>query len=464
MDERTLASIRFVQCQAASLLIYQSTFDGEIGRTFLALLEALLDAPKDGTGALLAYGRWFQALARKTVSWQTYLLGQIFAADNPFTEQVQHDRLEDLPLSLVAAARHDLQVLQTLYRFPSSQLCEWVQLASPIPISPISWDQSDRRWATTDTTQTRRKRQSQLQDKLQRLNNWENALPDLAAYYQEFGTGLFAEYRAFRWQSGQLAGISHPDPIGLADLAGYDIPKAKAIANTEFFLAGYRALNILFYGSRGSGKSSLVKALANEYADRGLRSIEVAKSSVIDLPEIVEQLRHQPQKFIIFIDDFSFEEDDDTYKALKAVLEGSLTERPPNVLVYATSNRRHLIREFFDDRPRPSDSDEVHAWDTMHEKLSCSDRFGLTLTFESADQQRYLEIIRHLAARAAIPLAPDELEHRAKTWATRHNGRSGRTARQFIDFLSAELALSGQTDGDGSSHPLLAGHSDLSSV
>jgi predicted AAA+ superfamily ATPase len=164
------------------------------------------------------------------------------------------------------------------------------------------------------------------------------------------------------------------------------------------------------------------------------------------LPTIAERLRTLPQKFIIFVDDLSFEEEEDAFKALKVVLEGSLTARPQNVVVYATSNRRHLIREFFGDRPRPKDSDEVHAWDTMQEKLSFSDRFGLTLTFEPADQKTYLKIIHHLAAQVGISIDSADLEHRALQWATRHNGRSGRTARQFIDFLQAEMAIAKTSD------------------
>jgi len=211
------------------------------------------------------------------------------------------------------------------------------------------------------------------------------------------------------------------------------------VQNTQFLLKGYSALNVLLYGSRGSGKSSLVKGLLNEYASDGLRLVEVPKAELRNLPLILEQLRDLPQKFIIFVDDLSFEEDDDSFKALKVVLEGNITARSRNVVVYATSNRRHLIREFFEDRPRPSDQDEVHAWDTVQEKLSFSDRFGLTLTFEPPNQDRYLEIVHHLAQLAQIPLSADDLEFRAKQWATRHNGRSGRSARQFIDFLQGEL-------------------------
>jgi predicted AAA+ superfamily ATPase len=193
-------------------------------------------------------------------------------------------------------------------------------------------------------------------------------------------------------------------------------------------------MHVLLYGSRGSGKSSLVKALLNEYSTRHLRLIEVAKSDLRDLPAIVEQLRGVPQKFIIFVDDLSFEEVDDTFKAFKVVLEGNLTARAQNVVVYATSNRRHLIREFFGDRPRPSNNDEVHAWDTMQEKLSFSDRFGLTLTFEPANQVTYLKIVHHLAEQAKITLSPEDLEYRALQWATRHNGRSGRQHDSLLTF------------------------------
>jgi len=211
------------------------------------------------------------------------------------------------------------------------------------------------------------------------------------------------------------------------------------LKNTAFLLKGYPALHVLLYGSRASVKSSLVKGLLHRYGDEGLRLIEVAKADLTALPAIVEQLRTLPQKFIIFVDDLSFEEDEDAYKALKVVLEGNLTARSQNVVVYATSNRRHLIREFFGDRPRPSDGDEVHAWDTVQEKLSFSDRFGLTLTFEPADQKTYLQIIHHLAKQAGIQLDSEALEYQALQWATRHNGRSGRSAQQFIDFLTADL-------------------------
>lgn len=430
-------AIREIQNAFASLLLYRSVLEGEIGRTFVNLIHVLHCGKK--VELLQAYSDWFNSLARHNRTWQDYLIDRILTDDNPFTQKVQTTPLEELPTPLVAAARHDLKVLQYLYGCSSTQVCQWVQGISPLPqpMPLIAWEVPP---SSTSPKNERQQRQIQFRKKLECLDNWGQGLEELVGYYRQFGTGIFAQYQAFRWQSQQLEGIPYPDPVRLSELTGYDSPKSQLLKNTEFLLQGHSALNVLLYGSRGSGKSSLIKSLVWEYGDRGLRLIEVAKSELIELPKIVEKLRPQPQKFIIFVDDLSFEEDDDAYKALKVMLEGNLTERPRNVVVYATSNRRHLIREYFDDRPRPKDSDEVHAWDTVQEKLSFSDRFGLTLTFEAANQNTYLEIVNHLAKQAELDIDAKELQFKALQWATRNNGRSGRTARQFVDFISAELS------------------------
>lgn len=436
MNASAIAPVQFLQRQAASLLLYQSVLEDATGVAFLNLLQALRHRDADGLSYLQAYGQWVKALASKNQSWQEYLLSQILRDENPFSQQAQYHKLADLPPALVAAASQDLQALQSLYECSGADISYWIQEAAQLPLAPVVWYLESDKIA-------RSAQEIELVTAWQELEDWTDILADLANYYREFGTGIFAEYQAFRWQAGELVGILYPDPINLKELVGYELQREVLIKNTEFLLAGYPALHVLLYGSRGTGKSSLVKSLLNEYGDRNLRLIEVPKTELKDLPSIVERLRNLPQKFIIFVDDLSFEEDDDAFKALKVVLEGNLTARPQNVVVYATSNRRHLIREFFADRPRPSDNEEVHAWDTMQEKLSFSDRFGLTLTFESADQKTYLTIVQHLAKQAAIKLPPEEIEQRALQWATRHNGRSGRTARQFVDFLSAELAVSG---------------------
>lgn len=407
-----------------SLLLYRSVFQTSVGEAFRALLEALQRG--DAALSLRCYAAWFQALACTGGSWGTYLLWQIAYAENPFTTQAQRWDYGGLPPALVAAAVHDLEQLQTLYQLSGAQVAGWVQAIARLPAIPVAWSMDEDTPPLLPLT-------TEIP--------WAEAVEVLATHYRRHGAGLLAQYRAFSWRSGALHGIAEPDPIRLDQLTAYDHPRQQLIQNTLALLKGYPALNVLLYGSRGSGKSSLVKALVNEYAPQGLRLVEVAKGDLQALPEIVADLRSRPQKFIIFVDDLSFEEDDDQFKALKVVLEGSSTARPANVVVYATSNRRHLVREFFGDRPRPSDQDDVQAWDTMQEKLSFSDRFGLTLTFEPADQPTYLAIVRHLAQQAQIPLTDEELTARALQWATRHNGRSGRAARQFIDWLTAELGL-----------------------
>ena len=407
------------------LLLYSDVLQAPPGQAFLALLAALDSA--DNSLVLKTYGTWFRALAAEDMSWGHHLLRQIAYAENPFTAAAQRLDYAGLPAALVQAAGHDLTQLQAIYSLSGDQVAGWVQAIAHLPEPPLVWA----------TNQAARPPLPLPMDA-----PWAGAVAVLAQHYRQHGAGLFAQYRAFTWHGSALQGIAAPDPIRLDHLTAYDHPRQQLVQNTLALLKGYPALNVLLYGSRGSGKSSLVKALVNEYAPQGLRLVEVSKADLQALPQIVGDLKSRPQKFIIFVDDLSFEEDDDTFKALKVVLEGSTTARPANVVVYATSNRRHLVREYFSDRPRPSDQDEVQSWDTLQEKLSFSDRFGLTLTFEPADQPTYLAIIKHLAQQASIPLDEADLTARALQWATRHNGRSGRSARQFIDWLRAEIDLS----------------------
>ncbi len=412
--------------EIASLLLYQSIFDDEVGQSFLEVLNLIYIRNQEqiDINCLKAYGSWVKSLASQGISWQDYIVRKILLDDNPFSQQVQHNSLQDLPRSLIEATEHDLSILNTLYNLPLEAISQWVKEAANVPFSPFiaQYENKDHTF-------------------LHQTDNWENCLQELANHYRGNGTGIFAQYKALKWQNNQLIGISQADGITLNEIVGYESQKATLMKNTEILLSGYSALNILLYGSRGSGKSSLVKGLLNEYYCRGLRLIEVNKSQLSNLPSIVDKLRNIPQKFIVFVDDLSFEEDNDAFKALKVVLEGNVTAKAKNVVVYATSNRRHLIREYFDDRPRPKDADEIHHWDTVQEKLSFSDRFGLTLTFQPANQDTYLQIVHHLASQINLKIDKDELEFKAKQWATQHNGRSGRTAKQFIDFLQGELVI-----------------------
>ncbi|PSN20223.1 AAA+ family ATPase [filamentous cyanobacterium CCP5] len=422
LASQVVSSVLRWRQQMSTLLVYDQVFHDPVGNAYVELLEALCSG--QDTRCLAAYSRWFKALAGGHQSWANHLIERILQDENPFSLQAQSRHLFDLSEPLMTAVRRDLRVLQQFYSLSPTAISQWLQTVCQLPEAPIPWS-----LPVTAVSQV----------SFPTLPDWGEGLSELAAYYRRWGTGLLSRYRAYRWQ-GELLGIAYPDRIQLSDLAAYDQPRRTLIQNTEHFLAGHRALHTLLYGSRGSGKSSLVKALVNHYGDRGLRLVEVAKADLRDLPKIVDRLRAAPQRFIIFVDDLSFEDDDEAFKALKVVLEGSVTARPDNVVVYATSNRRHLVREYFADRPRPKDQDEIQAWDTLQEKLSFSDRFGLTLTFEPADQPTYLAIVQHLAAQAGISLPEEVLSQRALQWATRHNGRSGRTARQFIDFLAAEQA------------------------
>jgi hypothetical protein len=234
--------------------------------------------------------------------------------------------------------------------------------------------------------------------------------------------------------------VVRPDPVRLSSLVGYDREREPLLENTRRLLAGLPSHHALLYGPPGTGKSSTVKAVLNEYAARGLRLVELAKEDLRELPRVLDALRGRGLRFVLFVDDLSFEEHEVEYKALKALLEGSIEEPPGNVRVYATSNRRNLIRERFSDRDEGSEADDVHPHDTMREKLSLSARFGLRLTFPAPGQRLYLEIVEGLARERGLKAPEGELKERALLWDRWHAGRSGRTARQFVDELEAELA------------------------
>jgi hypothetical protein len=261
----------------------------------------------------------------------------------------------------------------------------------------------------------------------------------LACHYGRHGAGPFGRHAAFQWREGSLGAVVRPDRVRLAGLIAYERERGPLVRNTERFLAGLPAHHALLYGLPGTGKSSTVKAILNEYAGKGLRLVEIKKEDLADLPGVLEVLRGRGPRFIIFVDDLSFEEHEVEYKTLKALLEGSVEEPPENVRLYATSNRRNLIRESFSDRDDASTGDDVHARDTMQEKLSLAARFGLRLTFSSPDQARYLEIVAGLAGERGLTIPAEDLRERALLWDRWHAGRSGRTARQFVDELEASL-------------------------
>ena len=260
-------------------------------------------------------------------------------------------------------------------------------------------------------------------------------------YYRQYGYGVFAMTRAFRIRRAgedvEFLPISNIDRVMLSDLLGYETQKQELRRNTEAFLSGLPANNVLLYGDAGTGKSTSVKSLINEYYDRGLRIIEIYKHQFRDLSAVLGQIKNRNYRFIIFIDDLSFEENEVEYKFLKAVIEGGVETRPDNVLIYATSNRRHLIRETWNDRSDMEHKGDVHRSDTMEEKLSLASRFGVAINFNAPTPKEYQQIVLELARRAGVDMDEREMLIQANAWEIRHGGFSGRTAQQFVHYLKA---------------------------
>ena len=259
----------------------------------------------------------------------------------------------------------------------------------------------------------------------------------LTEFYKHFGVGKFGLHKAFRIEhindKAEIVPITKIAHVHLDDLVGYEIAKKKLIENTEAFVEGRRANNCLLYGDAGTGKSSSIKAILNQYYDKGLRMIEVYKHQFQDLNDVIAQIKNRNYKFIIYMDDLSFEEFEIEYKYLKAVIEGGLEKKPNNVLIYATSNRRHLVRETFKDKQ--DRDEELHTNDTVQEKLSLVARFGVSIYFGRPNKKEFQEIVRILAERSDIQMTEDELFLEANKWELSHGGLSGRTAQQFIDYL-----------------------------
>ncbi|MCF0260400.1 MAG: ATP-binding protein [Erysipelotrichaceae bacterium] len=277
------------------------------------------------------------------------------------------------------------------------------------------------------------------------LAQWIGRPIDLQAEYlnrllhiPEYGTGDFALYTMFRLEDTdrgfEILPVSNPDPVRLSDLIGYQLQHETVLDNTKLLLEGRIASNILLYGDAGTGKSATVKAVVNELAGSGLRLIEVTKNQLHWLPRLLDELTGNPLKFIIFIDDLSFQDNDDDFAALKAVLEGSVSARSMNTVIYATTNRRHIVRETFSARG----SDDIHRNDTMQETVSLSERFGIKLLFEKPNADTYFEIVQVLAKEKGVSLSDDELKLKAEQFALRKSGRSARAARQLAEQLAAQ--------------------------
>lgn len=415
------------------LALLRGVVDSPAVREGLTLIELLQKDVPDPATLAEVYGRLWRELAEAPEhllpdAWRSYLVHRILEDENPFSLGAERGSLDP---ALLEQTRRELRVFQTLFELEAETLLDAVERAAP--------DLAGLWVAPGFETPAGSSPRREIARSLDGARDWGAQAKGLAGYFARHGAGAFGRHTAFRWRDGRLSSVTSPDPTRLAGLVGYGRERGPLIENTERFVAGLPAHHALLYGPPGTGKSSTVKAVANEYADRGLKVVEVAKEDLRELPRVLDALRDRGPRFVLFVDDLSFEEHEIEYKALKALLEGSIEEPPGNVRVYATSNRRNLIRENFSDRGELGD--DVHALDTMQEKLSLSARFGLRLTFPAPDQRRYLEIVAGLATERNLKIPDGELRERALLWDRWHAGRSGRTARQFVDELEAELSL-----------------------
>ena len=351
--------------------------------------------------------------------WQNYLTHFILSNENFFS--LACERRSPPQGSLRDIAVHDFEVFMRLFALDNEHLHYIDSFREDSPQnSPVC----------------------EISEAIAETHSARKIFDIVTSWYKNHGVGYFATRKAFRYVDGKFSALSNNDvgDVRLSDLVGYESQKAELRANTEAFLAGRPANNVLLYGDGGTGKSTSVKALLNEYFADGLRVIELYKHQFRDIHARTQKLRTRNYKFILFIDDLSFEENESEYKYLKAIIEGGIESRPGNILIYATSNRRHIVREIWKDRDDMEHNGDIHRSDTVEEKLSLASRFGIAVNFSSPRRDAYHEIVRTLAAKAGLAADDGELFAGADRWELRHGGMTGRAARQYVDYLMGRKA------------------------
>ena len=387
------------------LVIFRSLLSDPVAARFAALIDCLTVGNSSVGSVCNAVAQFESVLFERTTNWGTYLSTTVLETE---TVCVRQAAAGTLPPVLQTALDNELAFLQQLCSLTLDALLD----AAEVPAEELAF-----------------------------LPRWETADLDLpAAYAQRMsevgkkGYGMFAKHHVFTVENGKLVPVKYPDPQRLSELPGYEKEREKVIANTRALLAGMPANNVLLYGDAGTGKSSSVKAIANEFAPEGLRLVEVKKNQLYQIPDLMDKLAANPLKFILFIDDLAFDKEDRTFSSLKTILEGGLEPRPVNVAVYCTSNRRHLVRQNFSDR----DGDEIDASETIQDKTSLADRFGLRILFSELTKPQFIEMALDMAQAKGIQLERQELHRLAVRWEARHTSRSPRSALQFVSSLQGQ--------------------------
>ena len=423
-----------------SLCVYKGIFEEKIGDKFKGLVDKIV-AKSEFSECLKAYNDFVYELflENKNLSFKESLVDNILLGNNPFNVTLEENG--EVPSFIAAGFANEFRALGNIASVTSKDIkdiliknygeCE--ENAARVN-ALIDWGLINDEYISKNHTDFEK-----IKAELINNRDWEDFANSVIDFHKKNGTGRSTAYSAFVWErfendnEGHLREVAEPDPIRLSDLVGYEDQKKEIIDNTKHFLKGIPANNLLLYGSRGTGKSSTVKAILNEYYEEGLRLIEVDKDQLSDFTRIIRLLKHKKQKFIIFVDDLVFAENEASYSALKTILEGRVENRPDNILIYATTNRRHLVQEKYDD------ANDIHSKDTREEQLSLADRFGITISFFAPDQKEFLKIVDGIAKGRGLDIDEETLHFEALKWEKWHNGRSPRSARQFIDWLQGEL-------------------------
>ena len=369
--------------------------------------------------------------------WHNYLTFLLMTDENPFSLTCEKMGARDGSVNFFA--KNDFRAFLALFNYDFG----WLEKELGIDcFSRISHYKSIGKPELMYNKNVSEKVQA-LSEKLEQAENEEKFFEGVTGFYRDFGVGMFGLNKAFRISSSEdghviFHAINNMDRVMLDDLVGYEIQKKKLVDNTKAFVEGRKANNCLLFGDSGTGKSTSIKAIVNEFYPQGLRMIEIYKHQFQDLSNVIAQIKNRNYKFIIYMDDLSFEEFEIEYKFLKAVIEGGVETKPENVLIYATSNRRHLIKETWKDRDDVENDAGIHRSDTIEEKLSLVNRFGVTINYSKPSQKEYFHIVVELARRAGIAMAEEELKAEANKWELSHGGISGRTAQQFITYLQGQ--------------------------
>ena len=422
------------------LIVYKDFEDGALLNDMVYLMDNYKDEKADTDKLKSMFYSCFHKLLELAGHfgfygnlWHCYLSNLLVNNENSYS--MACEIVGEVTGTINDCVLHDMEILKELYDYDFTDMTTTLGIRDfNLALDYTSSSRESKVYNTRICS-----RIVELAKKFNENNTPAEMKQTLTAFYKDYGVGRFGLHKAFRIEhtdnGANIIPITNIAHVSLDDLIGYEDAKKKLIDNTEAFVQGRVANNCLLFGDAGTGKSSSIKAIANKYYEDGLRIIEVYKHQFVDLNDVIAQIKNRNYKFILYMDDLSFETFETEYKYLKAVIEGGLEKKPKNVLIYATSNRRHLVNEKFSERGENAREDEVHFGDTMQEKLSLYNRFGVTIYFGSPDKKQYNNIVTELAKREGLDIDNDKLLLLANKWELAHGGMTGRTAVQFINYL-----------------------------